>query len=1180
MFCDLTTLSNESDVEQFFVIPLLGFLGIRNEFIKTKDKIESYHIGKGKQRKIYKPDYIIVIHGTPILIIEAKNPTEKLIDRYFNEAKLYALELNTQYPTDINPVKYCLTTNGEKTYLHKWDQKEEILQLEFSDFFVGSGRLSYLKNYLSFKNLEKEALKTFKIKGGITFKEFTPYLKKIIQEIRSLDKLFIPLKAKISYPSKSSYIRGWRGIIQQESYEKPISDQKNLSDILKEYNRIVILGEAGAGKTTALERYEYENAQSILEKRNGVKLPVFISVNTLSKKKNIENLESYICDLLSISPEQYFRLLSSGNLLIIIDGLNETSIIQREQIIDDIQNLIEKEEFKKNQVIIATRIDSFYPYYDALKLPTVEILKLDDMDIKDYLVKRLGGEESEKCFDTLGFKGLLELVRNPYLLSIMTTIYKKGNEKSLSNRGLLLKEFVNGLLEWEIQKTKEKEIKEIIFKILSCLAYFAIENNDIGKINSSEAGELLQKCYKSLNILEEIKLKEISLSEVQKKLLSTGILQVKNGFWEYHHQLIQEYLASEEILRRGRLGIEKFEDYYKYLKWIQAVFNAIGIMPADRAKSIIENLIDKNIFLASDLWKYTSKPQLDNLEPILVSRLVSIVDNWKEDDISCMQALRSLGIIGTHKAFQHIVRLLYELDDNDFYQRGILHIAAKVAATYQIIEALDSLITLSKNDDGIKEPKIYTYCLASIKTPILEDKLICDLNNSVAKGNRPSWSTLYLLGHLKAEKALPNLINLLHESYVKKNDYIFSYVSYSIYSIDERVIQMEIQKILDSDIEEEWLEKIFYVIGEVKLRRFIPLLLKYLSHKCRKKDCGLSYVALSALEKIENLDDYLNQLLKMLHSNKSHLQSKSLFLINRVTSYNALPEAIKLIKSNDENILWSAYDVIMRSNINDLSEEVINLMLNDLANGSPFRQERAAVACGKLGITKAKKPILNLLKKTYKKLSEIWTENNKEKTKTFELKRKIGELTTSLGELKAEESTEILIKILKETPKWIIEIPIIGEAIKKIGSFKHIKEMEKLLDLDERKWWISYTVGDIFTELFPCKKLEELIIILLKSSEYHHIRHACKFAKKFSTKKIIHTMFEIIEPLYDGHNFNALHEIIDTLSETANISYLQEAERVKKSSKKYLSSIGKHLIHNFHISAGLFPPAQYEIKDI
>ena len=81
IFCKKTELLNESDVEQKFILQMLTNqppLGLGYSFsdFRTKPDIRQILIDKGKSKKLYYPDFIIIINGFPSLIIEAKGPKE------------------------------------------------------------------------------------------------------------------------------------------------------------------------------------------------------------------------------------------------------------------------------------------------------------------------------------------------------------------------------------------------------------------------------------------------------------------------------------------------------------------------------------------------------------------------------------------------------------------------------------------------------------------------------------------------------------------------------------------------------------------------------------------------------------------------------------------------------------------------------------------------------------------------------------------------------------------------------------------------------------------------------------------------------------------------------------------------------------------------------------------------
>jgi hypothetical protein len=92
MYCSLDDLRTESDVEQKFLWPLLTTAipigaGFTSADILTKVSIRRLEIGKGTTRKLYFPDYMVVLGGLPTMVVEAKAPGQPL-DQALDEARL------------------------------------------------------------------------------------------------------------------------------------------------------------------------------------------------------------------------------------------------------------------------------------------------------------------------------------------------------------------------------------------------------------------------------------------------------------------------------------------------------------------------------------------------------------------------------------------------------------------------------------------------------------------------------------------------------------------------------------------------------------------------------------------------------------------------------------------------------------------------------------------------------------------------------------------------------------------------------------------------------------------------------------------------------------------------------------------------------------------------------------
>ncbi len=71
-YCRSTDLSNEASVESFFIIRMLADLGYEDREIKPKRSIDEVSVARGRQRELYKPDYLISAGGRPRWLIDAK----------------------------------------------------------------------------------------------------------------------------------------------------------------------------------------------------------------------------------------------------------------------------------------------------------------------------------------------------------------------------------------------------------------------------------------------------------------------------------------------------------------------------------------------------------------------------------------------------------------------------------------------------------------------------------------------------------------------------------------------------------------------------------------------------------------------------------------------------------------------------------------------------------------------------------------------------------------------------------------------------------------------------------------------------------------------------------------------------------------------------------------------------
>ncbi len=148
-YCSSTDLTNEASVEAFFVLRLLSDLGYEDAEIKTKEAIGTLSVPRGRDKELYKPDFLMVCYEKPRWLIDAKSTKER-IENYTYQCAGYSLEINKKY--EDRPLRYYMLTNGLLTRVYVWDQEEAVLSLRFKDFVDGNSKYEAIKKLLLANN--------------------------------------------------------------------------------------------------------------------------------------------------------------------------------------------------------------------------------------------------------------------------------------------------------------------------------------------------------------------------------------------------------------------------------------------------------------------------------------------------------------------------------------------------------------------------------------------------------------------------------------------------------------------------------------------------------------------------------------------------------------------------------------------------------------------------------------------------------------------------------------------------------------------------------------------------------------------------------------------------------------------------------------------------------------------
>ncbi|TPL86428.1 S1 RNA-binding domain-containing protein [Mesorhizobium sp. B2-3-13] len=290
---ELAILKTESDVEQKFLYPLMigeapSGLSYDRAEIQTKANIRKLPIGKGDKQKLYFPDYIVTRGGLPLLVAEAKAPGMDL-DEAFREARLYAAELNSLFPSGIQPASRIIATDGTRLYAGAYDQAKPQIVLDHASIEVYHSDFAALVRVFGREALEvafsqilpsvrpKRFWKPRKQVGGVAFQReeigmnsfgatLSADFSHIFNPISLADRTFIAKNGYISSKRRERYIDPIDKVIRastppSEARSKTLDDTTQPTEIIKvlrsdrslERQVLLIVGSAGAGKTSFVD---------------------------------------------------------------------------------------------------------------------------------------------------------------------------------------------------------------------------------------------------------------------------------------------------------------------------------------------------------------------------------------------------------------------------------------------------------------------------------------------------------------------------------------------------------------------------------------------------------------------------------------------------------------------------------------------------------------------------------------------------------------------------------------------------------------------------------------------------------------------------------------------------------------------------------------------------------------
>jgi CRP-like cAMP-binding protein/cytochrome c-type biogenesis protein CcmH/NrfG/GTPase SAR1 family protein len=409
--------------------------------------------------------------------------------------------------------------------------------------------------------------------------ELYPAVAEVIEQIgqQRLERRRLDLQEFVS-PFRRFALEG-RGLIQP----KPI----DVLDLIGNNQRLVVLGEAGAGKTTVLRRalldLTGEGEQQLRRPGGRAVIPFFVKLNLLTPDRQVEELildtlHAYglyefesTSDLQALLDRRHPERYPVSGFVFLLDGLNE---IPGGEVSRRILNQFIRRYYKDNRFIIACRTED---YSSIQEFRAVALQPLGGQDIETYLVKYLGEEQGRRvAVEIHGDAQLLELGQNPLALYMFAQIAKTEPGVLPKNRGVLFRRFTDNLLErtdtewWKIfGRSKARVPLELRRRVLSWLGLMMHEQQV--RTYPRQGWEKLIK--RGLNRYQQLQAEQgdrsraqargeylpMSAQDVFEEVIYSGLLRLTGdrGRVEFLHNAVQEFFAALS-LRGHERDIEEY----------------------------------------------------------------------------------------------------------------------------------------------------------------------------------------------------------------------------------------------------------------------------------------------------------------------------------------------------------------------------------------------------------------------------------------------------------------------------------------------------------------------------------------------------------------------------------------------------------------------------------------------
>jgi predicted NACHT family NTPase len=351
-------------------------------------------------------------------------------------------------------------------------------------------------------------------------------------------------------------------------------------DAVSRYDKLMVLGKPGSGKTTFLQ---WVAIKCDLGELQGNRVPIFIRLKNFAEDtktlgaQRMVSLQDYIneefvsCGITDKSVVE--TILTQGKALILLDGLDEVLKEDDDEVIKQVRRFVEK--FFKNKFIITCRIAAQKYRFVREGFSDVEVADFDDKQVKLFAKKwftvarnnpEAGEATAMRFIERLNLpenQQISELAVTPILLNLTCLVFSAKDEFP-SKRSQLYEQGLGILLiRWDEERGVERDkvyrnlSVEHKIELLSQVATITFEKNHY----FFEQREIQQYIADYLRTLPYEQTDQLTLQQDSNAVLKSiaeqhGLLVERaREIYSFSHLTFQEYLTAREIEAKSDIAL-------------------------------------------------------------------------------------------------------------------------------------------------------------------------------------------------------------------------------------------------------------------------------------------------------------------------------------------------------------------------------------------------------------------------------------------------------------------------------------------------------------------------------------------------------------------------------------------------------------------------------------------------